>query len=246
MLRFIIALLFVIVFLILSLPIQGVFFLLGKNPKWKHSIDLASLHIVQWAFRVVKVLAGVKLIETGRENIPTDEGVLYIGNHGSFFDIILTYAYVPNLTGYISKKEWEKFPLLPIWMHRLYCLFLDRSDTRQGLKVILTAIDYVKQGISIFIFPEGTRSRDGEFHDFKKGSFKIAQKTDCPIVPVAITGTAAIFENHLPMLRPGVVTIDYGKPVRMSELSEDDQKRINEYIHDIIEKKLDTNEGNER
>ena len=88
MFRFIIALLFVVVFLILSLPIQGLFFLLGKNPKWKHSIDMASLRIVQWAFRVVIRIAGVRLVETGRRNIPTDEGVLFIGNHTGFFDII--------------------------------------------------------------------------------------------------------------------------------------------------------------
>lgn len=239
MFRFIIALLFVIVFLILSLPVQGLFFILGKNPKWKHGIDLASLHIVQWAFRVVQFIAGVRLVETGRENIPTDEGVLYIGNHSGFFDIILTYAYVPGLTSYISKKEWEKAPLLPIWMKRLYCLFLDRKDTRQGLTTILTAIDYVKQGISIFIFPEGTRSKDGQLHIFKKGSFKIAQRTDCPIIPVAIDGAADIFENHLPRLVPGVVTIDYGKPIRMSQLSEEDRKHINEYVHNLIETKLE-------
>ncbi len=238
MFRFIIALLFVVVFLILSLPIQGLFFLLGKNPKWKHSIDMASLRIVQWAFRVVIRIAGVRLVETGRRNIPTDEGVLFIGNHTGFFDIILTYAYVPGLTSFISKKEWEKFPLLPIWMKRLYCLFLDRKDTRQGLKVILTAIEYVKQGISVFIFPEGTRSKDGEFHQFKKGSFKIAQRSGCPIIPVTIVGAADIFENHLPRLKPGVVTIDYGEPIRMSELADDDRKHIDVYVHNVIEAKL--------
>ena len=238
MFRFIIALLFVVVFLILSLPIQGLFFLLGKNPKWKHSIDMASLRIVQWAFRVVIRIAGVRLVETGRRNIPTDEGVLFIGNHTGFFDIILTYAYVPGLTSFISKKEWEKFPLLPIWMKRLYCLFLDRKDTRQGLKVILTAIEYVKQGISVFIFPEGTRSKDGEFHQFKKGSFKIAQRSGCPIIPVTIVGAAHIFENHLPRLKPGVVTIDYGEPIRMSELADDDRKHIDVYVHNVIEAKL--------
>ncbi len=238
MLRFIIALLFVILFLILSLPIQGIFYLLGKNEKWKHKIDMASLRIVQWAFKVVTFIAGVRLIETGRENIPKDEAVLYIGNHNGFFDIILTYAHVPNLTSYISKLEWSKVPLLPIWMKRLYCLFLDRGDARQGLKVILAAIDLIKRGISVFIFPEGTRSKDGQLHEFKKGSFKIATKSGCPIIPVTITGTAECFENHLPRLTPGVVTIDYGKPVRISELSQEEIKHIDIYVHDIIEKKL--------
>ena len=89
-------------------------------------------------------------------------------------------------------------------MRRLYCLFLDRKDLKQGLKTILTAIDQVKSGISICIFPEGTRNRDREdsttLLPFKDGSFKIAQKTGCPIIPMALTGTADVFENHFPWL----------------------------------------------
>lgn len=145
-------------------------------------------------------LAGVHLTVEGKEHVPTDQAVLYIGNHRSIFDIVITYAQCPNLTGYISKDGVNKVPLLGIWMRRLYCLFLDRKDLKQGLKTILTAIDQVKSGISICIFPEGTRNRDREdattLLPFKDGSFKIAQKTGCPIIPMALTGTADIFENH--------------------------------------------------
>ncbi len=234
MLRIIIAFLFVVVFLILSLPIQGIFFLLGKNPKWKPAIDKASLHIVQWAFKVIEVLSGARVKEIGRENIPKDQPVLFVGNHQSFFDVILTYSRMTDLTGYISKKEFEKTPLLPIWMRRLYCLFIDRKDIRQSMQVILTAAEYVKSGVSIFIFPEGTRSKDGKIHEFKKGSFKIAQKTGCPIVPVSIRGTADIFENHFPTLKPGDVTITYGKPIIMSELDDEKKKHIDDYVRDVI------------
>ncbi len=100
------------------------------------------------------LLAGVHLTVEGKEHVPTDQAVLYIGNHRSIFDIVITYAQCPNLTGYISKDGVNKVPLLGIWMRRLYCLFLDRKDLKQGLKTILTAIDQVKSGISICIFPE--------------------------------------------------------------------------------------------
>ncbi|MCR5099542.1 MAG: 1-acyl-sn-glycerol-3-phosphate acyltransferase [Lachnospiraceae bacterium] len=234
MFRFIIAFLFVAVFLILSLPIQGLFFLLGKNPKWKHGIDMASLHIVQWAFKGIELISGAKVTEYGRNNIPTDQPVLFVANHQSFFDVILTYSRMTSLTGYISKDEFAKVPLLPIWMKRLYCLFIDRDDIRQSLQIILTAVDYVKSGVSIFIFPEGTRSRDGQVHEFKKGSFKIAQKTGCPIIPVSIKGTADVFENHFPLLRPHEVTVTYGKPIILSELSDEQRKHIGDHVRDII------------
>ena len=95
----------------------------------------------------------------GEENVPKDEPVLYIGNHRSYFDIVMTYIRVPRPTGYIAKIEMLKIPLLSHWMKYLHCLFLDRNDIKQGMKIILTAIDKVKSGISICVFPEGTRNK---------------------------------------------------------------------------------------
>ena len=162
----------------------SVFLCLVLSGSYPNSIN-SQLRIVQWGFRCVSFLSGIKLTVKGEENVPTDQPVLYIGNHRSFFDIVVTYARCPGLTGYISKDGVNKVPILGLWMRRLYCLFLDRKDLKQGLKVILTAIDQVKSGISICIFPEGTRNKDAEHPDtllpFKEGSFKIAQKTKCPI-----------------------------------------------------------------
>ena len=125
--------------------------------------------------------------------MPKDEAVLYIGNHRSFFDIIITYSRCPRLTGYISKQSITKIPVLGLWMKRLHCLFLDRDDIKQGLKVVLAAIDQVKSGISICVFPEGTRCKNKddltEVQSFKEGTFKIATKSKCKIVPMAIMGT---------------------------------------------------------
>lgn len=183
--RTIIVVIYVFLFLILGLPVLGIEWIIAKFDK--HAADISQLRIVQWGLRCVSFLAGVHLTVEGKEHVPTDQAVLYIGNHRSIFDIVITYAQCPNLTGYISKDGVNKVPLLGIWMRRLYCLFLDRKDLKQGLKTILTAIDQVKSGISICIFPEGTRNRDpGEdtttLLPFKDGSFKIAQKTGCPII----------------------------------------------------------------
>ncbi|MDO5337782.1 MAG: lysophospholipid acyltransferase family protein [Eubacteriales bacterium] len=235
MIRFILVCITVIGFLVLFIPVLAVEWLIGKkSPMTK---DTSSLHIVQAAFRFILKITGVKVTVIGEENVPTDQPVLYIGNHRSYFDILLTYSRCPRRTGYVAKKEMEKFPLLRDWMRNLHCLFLDRTDIKQGLKTILTAIDKVKEGISICIFPEGTRSRGESELDmlpFHEGSFKIASKTGCPIIPIAMTGTAQIFEAHFPFIRPARVIVEYGKPIYVNELDKEDKKRVGVYTQNVI------------
>ena len=242
MIRLLVIALFLVVFFIFSIPLYLIEWLIGKvNP---HARDISSLRIVQGAFKIILFLSGCKLTVTGEEHVPKDEAVLYIGNHRSFFDVVITYARCPGLTGYLAKKEIEKVPFLSTWMRYLYCLFLDRKDIKQGLKTILTAIDHVKQGISIFIFPEGTRSTGAdqtELLPFREGSFKVATKTDCLIVPVAITNTSQILEDHFPFIKSTQVTLEYGKPFRPSELSKEDRKVIGSYTRDIIQKMVQKN-----
>lgn len=242
MIRLLVIALFLIVFFIFSIPLYLIECLIGKvNP---HARDISSLRIVQGAFKIILFLSGCKLTVIGEEHVPKDETVLYIGNHRSFFDVVITYARCPGLTGYLAKKEIEKVPFLSTWMRYLYCLFLDRKDIKQGLKTILTAIDHVKQGISIFIFPEGTRSTgadQAELLPFHEGSFKVATKTDCLIVPVALTNTSQILEDHFPFIKSTQVTLEYGKPFRPSELSKEDRKVIGSYTRDIIQKMVQKN-----
>lgn len=242
MIRLLVIALFLVVFFIFSIPLYLIEWLVGKvNP---HARDISSLRIVQGAFKIILFLSGCKLKVIGEEYVPKDEAVLYIGNHRSFFDVVITYARCPGLTGYLAKKEIEKIPFLSTWMRYLYCLFLDRKDIKQGLKTILTAIDHVKQGISIFIFPEGTRSTgadQAELLPFHEGSFKVATKTDCLIVPVAITNTSQILEDHFPFIKSTQVTLEYGKPFRPSELSKEDRKIIGSYTRDIIQEMVKKN-----
>lgn len=240
MIRFIITVIFVVSFLILSMPLMLVEWIIGKfNPGVK---DRSSLAIVNWAFRWVIRIAGTKVIAIGEENIPTDTAVLYVGNHRSFYDIILTYVRVPRPTGYISKKEMDKWPLLNVWMRYLHCLFLDRENIKEGLKTILTAVDKVKNGISICIFPEGTRNKTADsFLPFHEGSFKIAEKGNVPIIPMTIVNSAAIFEDHFPKIKPATVVIEYGKPIYIRDLEKETRKNISGYVLDIISKTYFTN-----
>lgn len=242
MLRLIIVVLFLIVYLLVSLPIQLVLFILSKsNMKRAKEISLA---FVQWGFKCVSFLSGVKAEIIGEENVPTDTPVLYVGNHRSYFDIVLTYERVPRLTGYIAKKEMQNVPVLSRWMKYLDCLFLDREDLRQGLQTILSAIELVKNGTSMTIYPEGTRNRtDQDLIDFHKGSFKIAQKADCPIIPVVVNNTNAIFEDHPWALKSSHVIVEYCKPIYIKELSKEDQKNIDDYVRNIILEKYQANKA---
>lgn len=240
MLRIIIVLLFVILFLVLGIPVLGFEWIAGKiNPK---ASDLRQLRMVQWAFRTILFLCGTELTVIGEENVPKDEPVLYIGNHKSYFDIVITYARCPRLTGYIAKDNIEKVPLLSIWMRRLHCLFLDRKNIREGLKVILAGIDNIKNGISMCIFPEGTRNKtDALMLPFKAGSFKLAEKTGCAIVPMAITNSADILENHFPRVKPTHVILEYGEPIYPKDLDKETKKRLSAYCQEKIAEMLEKN-----
>lgn len=238
--RIVIVALSLIIYLVLGIPVLLLLWVFGKFNK--KASDLIALRMVQAAFKYMIWVSGTKLTVIGEENVPKDQAVLYIGNHRSYFDILITYARCPRLTGYIAKKEMEKFYLLRDWMRKLHCLFLDRSNPREGLKTIMKGIEYVKEGISICIFPEGTRSKTDEMLPFKEGSLRIAEKTGCLIVPMALSNTAEIFENHLPWIRPCKVVLEYGEPIDPKALSKEEKKFLGAYTQEKIQKMLDKNQ----
>lgn len=243
MLRFILVCITVVGFLILSIPLLLLEWVIGKfKPEWK---DFSSLRIVQAVFKFILWETGVQVDVIGEENVPKDTPVLYIGNHRSYFDILLTYCRTPLRTGYVAKVEMLKYPLLRDWMKYLHCLFLDRQDIRQGLQTILTAIEKVKSGISICIFPEGTRNRaesDTELMEFHEGSFKIATKSNCPIIPMAISNSSAMFEKQSPRIKKAHVILEYGQPIYVDQLDKEQKKHVGAYTQGVILEMLKKNQ----
>lgn len=231
--------LFLLVFFILSIPMFLILHVIGKkNPRKK---VLYSQQIVVSALRMILAFCGVKTTVIGLENIPKEEPVLFVFNHRSYFDILIAYTTVTTLAGFVAKKEIEKVPFLRVWMRNLNCLFLDRDNTREGLKTILKGIDHIKNGYSIFIAPEGTRNKQDSLLPFKEGSLKIAEKSKCPIIPVSMNNTDSIFEKHLPWIRKAHVVIEYGEPILIQNLSSEDQKFLGSYVQKVITKTLDKN-----
>lgn len=234
MMKLILVALYLVLFLVLTIPVLFAEWIIGKcNPACK---DRSSKAIVGWGFRCIQHIAGVKLIVKGTEHIPTDTAVLYVGNHRSFFDVVLTLSCFPTVTGYVSKIEMRKVPLLNLWMKNIHCLFLDRDNIKEGLKTILAAVEEVKKGISLCIFPEGTRNRQNDtFLPFHEGSFKIAEKGGVPIIPMTIVNSAAVFEDHFPKVKKATVVIEFGAPVSMKDMSRDEKKAISSTVKGIIE-----------
>jgi 1-acyl-sn-glycerol-3-phosphate acyltransferase len=239
--RLILVVLYLIIFFIISIPLYLFEFILGRFNR--HAMVASSQAIVVRAFKILLFLSGTKQTVIGLENVPKDEPILYIANHRSYYDIPVAYATIPTLTGFMAKKEIARIPFLSTWMRFLQCLFLDRDDIKQGLQTILKAIEQVKAGYSIYIAPEGTRNQGKEMLPFKEGSFKIAEKTGCAIVPVSISNTETAFETHAPWVKSTHVVIEYGKPIYPKDLTKEQLKFLGSYVQGIIRDTLEKNAG---
>ncbi|MCI9437395.1 MAG: 1-acyl-sn-glycerol-3-phosphate acyltransferase [Lachnospiraceae bacterium] len=233
MIRLILVALYLFLFLVLSIPALLVLWVVGKrNPAGK---DQASKAIVGWGFRCIAFIAGARVIARGTERIPENGAALFVGNHRSYFDIVLTYTLFPSITGYVAKKEMLRYPLLKDWMKNIHCLFLDRDNIKEGLKTILKGVEEVKNGISLCIFPEGTRNRENDtFLPFREGSFKIAEKGGVPIVPMVILNSADLFEDHLPRIKKATVIIEFQEPVYTDKMDRNEKKNLGGQISNLI------------
>ncbi len=232
MIRFIVIVLTLVVFLIGSIPILLVETVIGHfNKPLMHR---SCQKMVQWIFRLILRESGADITVIGRENIPADRAVLYVSNHRSYFDILLAYTNISAPCTFIAKKEFTHIPLLSSWMRKLSCQFLDRDDPKAGLNMILQAADAVKNGMSIHICPEGTRNHGEEMLPFKSGSLKIAEKSNCPIVPIAVLNTDEIYENHRPFIHPAKVSIWFGEPVYTENMERSEKKHLGPMTQAVI------------
>ncbi len=224
MIRFILVAASVIFYLILSIPV-----LIFENMAGKKNLrasDERSISNVRWIFKIILFFAGVKITVKGKEKIPVDQAVLYVGNHRSYFDILVGYTTVPGWLDLWQKKRWKKSRCSRLDEACKLPVF-GQTECKRRVKNHSPGIEQVKSGVSVWIFPEGTRNTNDDIMEllpFKEGSLKIAEKSGCPVVPVAITGTAEVFEKHLPFIRSSKVTIEFGEPFLVKELEPESKK----------------------
>jgi 1-acyl-sn-glycerol-3-phosphate acyltransferase len=221
-----------------------IFFLMGKNPllrkvkrldregKTAERDSIVNEVVPAWA-RFVVGLTGAKVEVTGEENIPKDTAVVFIGNHQGYMDIPVLLGHVAKPKAFIAKVEILKVPMLSGWMTYMQCGFLDRKNMRQSVRVMQEAVETVKKGYSLVIFPEGTRSKGGPVGEFKAGSFKLALKAGVPIVPVTIDGSWRLLEETGKMA-VGLVRVTVHPAIQTAGISREDQTALPERVRSIV------------
>lgn len=225
--------------LIFSIPAMIKTKMLTKKGLEKERDELVYKTTKAWANTLLKI-AGVKVTVHGIENIPKDKNVLYIGNHQGNFDIPIYMSQIPGLKGFVSKIEVKKIPGVRTWMTYMYCVFMDRSSIRKSGEAIVEGIKILKNGHSLVIFPEGTRSKGDKMADFKAGSFKLATKSKVPIVPVTMDGSYKIMENNNKkwMVKPTHINLYIHPAIETTNLNKEEQDELHSKVYEIIKSKL--------
>lgn len=209
---------------------------------WETSDQLADKYVPDWASQVMR-LAGVTIETHGLENIPKDRPCVFAANHRSYYDIPVMLTQLDKPHALVAKKEINHIPLVRGWMRMLHCVFLDREDPRKAMRALNEATEHLKKGYSVSIFPEGTRNKgeEGTVQEFKSGAFRIASKAKAPVVPVAISGTRAIFEDNHMLMHPSHVVVRILPPIETAELSREELKNLPEQVREVIEHNLEGN-----
>ncbi|MBP2241252.1 1-acyl-sn-glycerol-3-phosphate acyltransferase [Cytobacillus eiseniae] len=186
----------------------------------------------KWSKTIMKI-TGSHVQVKGQELIP-DGPVVFVCNHEGDFDIPVLLANIEKPFGFISKVEVKKAPIISSWMEVMNCVFIDRKDRRSAVKSIREGVEKLKNGHSIVIFPEGTRSKGGPIGEFKTGGLRLAKDAGVPIVPIGIKGTSDIFEKNGRLVRPANVQINICQPIDPSVFQQRDLKETAVAVRKII------------
>ena len=178
-------------------------------------------------------MAGEKVTVHGRENIP--RGVcLFAANHTSNADAPAIVGAIPRRIAILGRKSLFDIPIVGIAFRLAKFVPVDRENRDAALASVKQAVEYIREGFSFLVYPEGTRSPDGRLRRFKKGSFAVAIEAGIPVVPVACSGAHRIMKKNSWIVRPGKVTVRFGKPIDASAYSIDQRDELAQRVHDAI------------
>jgi 1-acyl-sn-glycerol-3-phosphate acyltransferase len=183
--------------------------------------------------RLLLRLLGVAVRVTGLEHVPPGPAV-YAANHASTLDIFVVFGHLPVDFRIVYKKSLSLIPLVG-WAIRLGGhIPIDRSNPVRARRSIDAAARRIRGGTSVVVFPEGTRSRDGAVHRFKRGSFGLALATGVPVVPVSLVGVKSVVPHGLTSVRPGTVGVVLHPPVPVAGRSPDEVEALAEEVRRIV------------
>jgi 1-acyl-sn-glycerol-3-phosphate acyltransferase len=211
---------------------------------WKKGGDGAHLVGRLWA-RSILFLTRVKVSVKGLEHIDPRVPYLYMANHQSMFDILSLLAYLPVQFRWLAKKELFHIPVFGYSMARAGYISIDRSDRRSAHKSLLEAARKIAGGVSVVIFPEGSRSTDGRIRPFKAGGFHLAIRSGRPIVPVVISGAREVMPKGRLRIRPGHIYVSVNPPIDTTSYKDKAKKDLMERVHSIMEQDLEQQRATE-
>ncbi len=161
-----------------------------------------------------------------------------VANHQSFLDIFLI-SNIPHEMKWVAKKDLFKIPWVGWAFFLVGDIPIDRGDPASAVKVMAKANRYLEHGMSVMMFPEGTRSRDGKLLPFKTGAFKLAIDAGVPVLPIAVSGTAQGMPKGSPWVRPSRLTVRILEPVPTAGLSDRDLRKLRDGVRDTIARALE-------
>ena len=193
------------------------------------------VHIIAriWAKSILFV-SGIKVRVEGLANIDPSKSYIYMSNHRSNFDIPVLLGCLPIQFRWLAKAELFKIPIFGRAMSGAGYVKIDRSNRESAFKSINEIAAKMKNGVSVMIFPEGTRSQDGNVKSFKKGGFVMAVDTGAPIVPVILRGTRSIMAKGSWRINPGYVSLSIEKPIDTSGFTRDTKDNLIKNVRSVI------------
>ena len=188
------------------------------NPEsWALSIMRNWSRCILWA-------AGVRVELEGTEHVSKEGVQVFVGNHESWFDVWVLCVHVPTRFLFVAKQELKKVPFFGKAWQRCGHISIDRGDHGSAVESLFRAADEIrKTGASIMVFPEGTRTENGELQRFKKGAFVLAIHAEAPVVPIGLHGSRAIMAKGSMRVRSGTVRVRFGEPLPVSGLTHADR-----------------------
>lgn len=198
---------------------------------WRHKI-IPFLSRV-WS-RTLLALAGVRLEVQGLEHVTGGRGALVVSNHQGSFDVLAILGSFPSKTVFVSKRENFWIPFIGWHLKVSGYVSLDRSNRRAAMRSLEEAKRAVRRGWLVVIFPEGTRSKDGTVHSFKKGAFATAIDGQLPIVPLVIDGSQSVLSKNGWLVRTGVIRVAFGPPISTEGMTEADRLPLLRRVRDQI------------
>ena len=190
--------------------------------------------------RSILAVSGIRVAVSGLERIDPARPYIFMSNHQSNFDIPVLLGHLPVQFRWLAKAELFRIPVFGRAMRGAGYISIDRADRAAAFDSLRQAAEKIRQGVSILIFPEGTRSLDGFLRTFKKGGFVLAIQAGVPIVPVVVRGTFDIMPKHRLLIRPRDVTVDVGAPIAVEGVNYASKETLMEAVREAIQRRLVT------